>query len=55
MEILQKCEVSISYGPLETRSEKMIRIKELKEKYFFNCNCIACQGLVSIKFAYKKN
>ncbi|KAI9261117.1 hypothetical protein BY458DRAFT_439704 [Sporodiniella umbellata] len=36
-------ELTISYGPLFSRAEKKERKKELKEKYFFNCNCETCQ------------
>jgi hypothetical protein len=36
-------EVTISYGPLATKHSKEERQKELKEKYFFDCQCNSCQ------------
>jgi hypothetical protein len=40
--IVKDEEVTISYGPLVSRHSRLDRQRELKEKYLFQCQCIAC-------------
>lgn len=37
-------QLTISYGPLATRSGTQERRKELAERYLFQCQCEACSG-----------
>ncbi|KAI8080114.1 uncharacterized protein B0P05DRAFT_77265 [Gilbertella persicaria] len=46
-------EVTISYGPLASVHERKERQKKLKNQYFFDCECQACQSGDSTQTIYK--